>query len=166
MSSVAILPLAKLDCHLNQFFFVSYNFSASGVPKKCQFMCKLLCFQSAPGEKKIPNFWKFTLLGLHYTSFRPAGPPAQDLGTQNINTSVSALIGKIHQLSKFYCANWHLIVFRCWIMNAISMNLYFCFRSTMLTSLFKGFTLSTKKSKTLYQKRNYQFNLYNTVSLK
>ena len=51
-------------------------------------MCKLLCFQSAPGEKKIPNF---TLLGLHYTSFRPTDPPAQDVRTQNLNTSVSAL---------------------------------------------------------------------------
>ena len=54
-------------------------------------MCKLLSFQSAAGEKKILIFWKFTLLGLHYTSFRPPGPPAQDVRTQNLNISVSVL---------------------------------------------------------------------------
>ena len=42
-------------------------------------------------EKKLSTFWKFTLLGLHYTSFRPTDPPAQDVRTQNLNTSVSAL---------------------------------------------------------------------------
>ena len=51
------------------------------------------CVSSPPQdwcEKKL-TFWKFTLLGLHYTSFRPTDPPAQDVRTQNLNISVSAL---------------------------------------------------------------------------
>ena len=94
MSSVAtwgILPLAKLDCHLNQFFFVSSNFFGLGRAKKVSIYVQTTVFPVRPRRNKIPNFWKFTLLGLHYTSFRPTDPPAQDVRTQNLNTSVSAL---------------------------------------------------------------------------
>ena len=94
MSSVAtwgILPLAKLDCHLNQFFFVSSNFFGLGRAKKVSIYVQTTVFPVRPRRKNISNFWKFTLLGLHYTSFRPTDPPAQDVRTQNLNTSVSAL---------------------------------------------------------------------------